>query len=378
VRSPEKNRQAVVTWLTITGIVLLILLALTGCVNRLFIPDGTVIYPEITPVAGDTGTLDPARTFSFEGTPVTLQVPVDAAVYSGAENADRDITIYGNVSESVWVTGAYTHIMDDPAQEPFYRNLTGALRSVRASRSLDDDEYLELMAAFTQSLQYEIRNRTDPKFPVETYVDGSGDCDDKTLLLAGLLSREGYRVALFLFGPESHMAVGIADGTSAYKDTGYAYLETTAPSLVGIPPDSLRGNVTLTSQPVVIPIGNGTKLYTGTDQARYIWATLKKADARVEELEGEIARQQVSLSAEKAALDRENQDLSGLLAKGQYSQYNAGVIRYNSGVAVYNRNLDSFRALNQEYNRMAEIHNYIITHLSDRKGTYQWVLARQP
>jgi hypothetical protein len=360
----------VLVWAAILGF----LFISAGCVDRLFVPEGTVIYPHITPVNERNSTVIPERSFQFDSLVIDLRIPVDSGVFHGAVAASKDITVYGNISESVWIPEALRHIINDPAQEQFYRSLTGAFRDIRDRNSLDDDEYLELMAVFTQSLKYEIRNRTDPKFPIETYVDGSGDCDDKSLLLAGLLSREGYRVALLLFGPESHMAVGVGDGTSGYEGTGYAYLETTAPYFVGVAPDLLRGDVVLRSRPSVIPVGNGTKLYTRTSETGFLWAMLKKTEIRAHELQGEISARERSLSAEKAELDRKNLELSDLLAAGKYDLYNSGVADYNSRVSSYNRNLGAYRTLSDEYDRTVGIHNYILTHRFDRKGTYAWIL----
>ena len=118
------------------------------------------------------------------------------------------------------------------------------------------DEYLELMAVAVQSLPYETDGTlTAPKFPIETYVDGKGDCDDKSLLLAGLLAREGYTVALFYFKPEAHMAVGVKGYGCAYQDTGYGYVATTNLCSWVSSTASLTGGVNLTSAPACHPGG---------------------------------------------------------------------------------------------------------------------------
>ena len=49
------------------------------------------------------------------------------------------------------------------------------------------------------------------KFPVENGVDHASDCDDRNLI-ADLISREGYSVALFYVSPENHMMLGIDPG----------------------------------------------------------------------------------------------------------------------------------------------------------------------
>ena len=65
------------------------------------------------------------------------------------------------------------------------------------------------MAVYVQSLRYESIHQNPAKFPVETIVDSAGDCDVKSLLLARLLAREGYSVALLSFEPEAHMPIAV-------------------------------------------------------------------------------------------------------------------------------------------------------------------------
>jgi hypothetical protein len=374
-RRPHRHRTVLLLTLTL---LFSVLLASSGCIDRFIHMPHTVVYPHITPVHEGQPYLYPEKEFLFQDKHLTLKIPVDGSVYRGARAAEKEVTIYGNVSESVWIPEAYLTIMNDPSQEPFYSSLIGAFRQIRSQENLDDDEYLELIATYTQSLNYEIRNRTDPKFPVETVVDGSGDCDDKSLLLAGVLSREGYRVALLLFGPESHMAVGIADGTKGYDETGYIYLETTSLSLVGIPPEHLRDSITLQSVPVVIPVGNGTKQFTKTKEIQNIWKILNETGITADQLEPAIADQERTLTSEKADLDKTAENLSALLTAGRYSDYNRQVLSYNTHASEYNRHLEVYQSSIAEYNRVANIHNYILTHLYDRKGTYEWLQNNLP
>ena len=60
-------------------------------------------------------------------------------------------------------------------------------------------------------------------------VENVGDCDDKAILLAGLLARENYSVVLFKFGPEKHMAIGVKSDAFPYKSTGFTYVEAMTP-----------------------------------------------------------------------------------------------------------------------------------------------------
>ena len=89
-----------------------------------------------------------SRQYPFEKTRFALALPINISVYECAKQAEKDTTVYGNISETIWIAQSYCAMLQNPA-----------------------------------------------KFPIETVVDRARDCDDKSLLLAGLLSREGYSVA---------------------------------------------------------------------------------------------------------------------------------------------------------------------------------------
>ena len=329
--------------------ILLILAIAIGCANLILNQD-TVIPPHIEPQKTEISLPVPVYSFPFEQVRITLSSPVDPSVYSGAKAADKATRINGDVPEDVWLQRTYLAMIQDPAQDPFYTALIHTLRSIRDDQELGDDEYLELITVFVQSVRYETIGENPPKFPIETYVDASGDCDDKSLLLAGILSREGYNVSLLSFAPESHMAVGVVCPGGEYKKTGYVFIETTNLSLVGIPTDTLRAGVPLQSDPQVIRVGNGTKSFGSCKEALYLDSVLVSSETKVVDLTARI-------DALKIELD------------GYYRERDAK--NYNERVPVYN-DLQKTRLL------YAEIHNYILDHQYDRKGTYQYVTARLP
>ena len=117
------------------------------------------------------------------------------------------------------------------------------------------------MTVYTQSITYETTPDNPAKYPVEVVIEGSGDCDDKSLLLAELLSHEGYKVLSFHLILNPIWPLGLGLTICHIKIQAILYIETTEVSFVGVPPDTLRGGITLTSDPLVIPIGNGTKTY---------------------------------------------------------------------------------------------------------------------
>jgi len=97
----------------------------------------------------------------------------------------------------------------------------------------------ELLIALVQSIPYQIG--THEKYPIETLICGHGDCSDKSVLLKKLLGIAGINSVLLLYEDLSHMALGVKVPESApgYKLDGCAFLECTAPFVVGNEPAEL-------------------------------------------------------------------------------------------------------------------------------------------
>jgi hypothetical protein len=337
-----------------------------------------VDVPHIVVETEKTPPVNISNTFLFEKNRITISIPVDAAVYHGAQSTDHYVTVYGNVSESVWQADSTLAMMNDPAQNQMFTDLLTQFRNLRDEQRLSTDEYLELMATYTQTLPYDSRPGSPAKYPVETVVDGKGDCADKSLLLAGLLSREGYKVAFLVFSPESHMALGVGSPDTVYKKSGYAYLETTNLSYVGIPPSRLAGDVILTSEPIVIPVGNGTIVYKSGAETSFINDTATQAKHNALLIDLQNKKKGADLTAKHNQIAELNSNMEALRRAGNIAAYNTQVSYHNALVSSYNAEVATYQqqvALAKAY---ADVYNYIITHEYDRKGTYAWIKANMP
>ncbi|MFA4877393.1 MAG: hypothetical protein WC586_08265 [Methanoregula sp.] len=337
-----------------------------------------VVVPHIRPGTMGTPPIIATHSFPFEQSLITISVPVNRSVYDGARGADKSVTIFGNISENVWVADSYRAMAGDPTQEELYRSLLTEFRKVKSDMGLTDDEYLELIAAYAQSLRYETVTENPAKFPVETVVDASGDCDDKSLLLAGLLSRENYQVALFSFGPEAHMAVGVGSDDSQYKNTKYAFIETTNFSFVGVPTGTLNNGVILHSDPVVIPIGEGSGTYHLGEETRYINEMNVLSEKKAKELEPQIQERERDLKRRWDVVTRLEGQMMNLKSSGDIGGYNARVAEHNTLVSEYNTQLEMYKKLRTRYEQYATVYNYIISHGYDRKGVYDYIKANIP
>lgn len=116
------------------------------------------------------------------------------------------------------------------------RPVMRALANEFSRNATSEYERISLALTFVQSLPY--RHDADSKgedeyvrYPIETLVDGCGDCEDKVALLTALLYEMNVDFVLLVL-PE-HMAVGVhCDGVEAerylwFRGKRYYYMETT-------------------------------------------------------------------------------------------------------------------------------------------------------
>jgi hypothetical protein len=274
-----------------------------------------------------------SRSFPFLNSTETITIAVNASVYAASKKTYRNILLLGDQKSAG--TRYYRAMINDPSQDQIYRDLLDQFRKIRSLRNLTDDEYLELIAASVQSIPYKDGGNAPPKYPAELLAENMGDCDDKTILIAGLLAREGYSVALFKFGPESHMAMGIGSDAFPYKSTGYTYLEGMTPAYAGFPTAHL--NIPLRSDPLVIMVSNGTKLYHSGNETSYISNMSVLANQRAEEL-------------------------SFRLEQFPLSEHNSA----------------EYLSLLKERDRYTAVRTYIMSHPYDRPGTYGFLNREMP
>ena len=343
----------------IAALLALALVSATAGCAALFGPAAE--YPSITPVPGDAEPLKVEHTFQFEDGSETVGVMIDPGVLAGARASTKEVLLRGDVPEAEWVAGAYRAQVFDPAQDRFYADLLAGFREVRDRRGLDDDRYLELLAAAVQQFSYVTAPGTAANYPVETWADRSGDCDDKALLLAGLLAREGYRVALFVFLSESHMALGVGCPAGYdYAGSGYAYLEVTNASYVGVVPDGVRD----AASALVVPVGNGTTEYAASPDTVAIEAARLTAGSRVDTLGPEIDRR-------RAALGSDRRRLEALRSASDRDAFDAAYARYTADEDTFDRLVD-------EHNRAVDLLKATAESRYDRAGAVAYVSAHPP
>jgi hypothetical protein len=291
-------------------------------------PDVTYLNSSPMPVS---------HSFLFQNGTVMISTVLNSSVYWGAKNTDKRVLSHAGVPLATWESKSARTMIEDPAQDDFFTDLLGRFREIRKERNLTDDEYAELLTAYAQSFRYHATDNP-PKYPIETVYDEEGDCDDMSLLLAGLLSREGYKTVLLLFEKDNHMVVGIGSDDNRYLNTEYAYVDIMDYSFVGVPVNKIRGSDKMYLDPIVIPVGSGTEIYHSGKETRYIADMATLAYQR----SGNLSVQMKNM----------RQDIA-------------------ESSAEYNRTAADF-------NTYSRIYTYIIRHRFDRPGVYAYLQREMP
>lgn len=314
---------------------------------------GEVRYPEIRPT-GAKGVESCRLAFRFENREFEISIPVEISVLQGARNARKAAEFVRGRRPDDLESRLHLAFVQDAALDRFYGSVLAELQRIVVQFELDSDRQLELIAAFVQHIPYE-EGTANTRFPIEVVADNAGDCDEKSHLLAGLLARAGYSVALLAFDADDHMAVGVrADGLQ-HQGTDHMMIETTSPMLPGGIVVGIRSR-TLSGTPVVIPVADGPLLYTATDDLRFIESAIATLRSALERAASEL---QVAndacdrLADEVRSLDAE----IGRSRRSGAADERAFVELRNKVASTYNASVEVQQHLVREHNRVADILN---------------------
>ena len=210
--------------------------------------------------------IDVTQSFRFQSRRQTITFSVPKADYEWSAGRQMVTKPMSGESQATLASRIWAEAAAEQHQQSTYDALCAETMRIRVSLGLGDDEYAELICSYVMQMPYDdasAANGTRNKYPVETAVQGTGVCADKSLLLAGLLKHESFRVALLEFAAERHMAVGLAVPEPGYRGLGLAFVESTSQGLVGEVGESYGdgGSIVLRSTPRVTVVEPRGKMY---------------------------------------------------------------------------------------------------------------------
>lgn len=178
-------------------------------------------------------------------------------------------------------TRNYSVYVTHPLDSPYIEKIASSIKTAAAGAHFNGTQAIEFASAFVQNLPYTVDNVTTgydeyPRYPFETLVDAGGDCEDKAILLAAILSRMGDDVVLI--NPPNHVGLGVkvASGNVSgvywdYAGDKYYYIETTGNNWhIGAIPDAYKNSAAFVFPLTPVPVLTHTGNFTGNNQVMQV------------------------------------------------------------------------------------------------------------
>lgn len=314
---------------------LLILCMITSSAVGMTVIQNTV--PAIAADPSNTSTTVVEIEFPFKDDVVLGEVTLHLSPYNGAKaQGAKSIPLFGCSPKQY-----YAAIVNDPAQDEMYAELLGFFDVYAKHHNLTSDEYVELLTTYVQNIPYKTVG-AEVNFPIETVIENKGDCDDKSVLLSGLLAKSGYAAGVAVFSEENHMTAAIKETETGQVISSYILIETTRYAYIGENAAVIRSrtkNRTRVREDSVILVGGGTGVYTAAWQ---VDAILEQRDRLVETID--------SLSQEMRTLKTEIMEQEAQLVQAYdpavYEKYEKNLTSYNEYMETCYAYIDELEIIN--------------------------------
>jgi len=302
------------------------------------------ISPTIIVDDANTSTTVIEIEFPFGEDVVKGEITLSLAPYYGAKKeGSKSTPLFGYSTEEY-----YSAIVNDPAQDEMYDKLLGFFDEYAESHALTSDEYVELLTTYVQNIPYKTVG-AEVNFPIETVIENMGDCDDKSVLLTGLLAKSGYAAGIVVFSEENHMMAAIKErNEEGCVISEYILIETTRYAYIGENSAIIRSknrNRTRIREESVFLMGEGTTAYTVSwqvdtimEQRDQILLTIDSLSQELRVLKNEIMSQETLLN--------QSYDLV------MYEEYERNITNYNECMVTCYAYIDKLDKINTgSYNR---------------------------
>lgn len=195
--------------------------------------DPRILYPVIIPIQSESEPIPVTITFPYGDREHTIHLDLNRSLYQGAKASYKgSLSNEGRETDSVIdQAGFYSAVIHEPYEQSLIGNISYELRKIL--NEYPGGSFVDIATAFVRASEPDLTS-TELHYPIETIANGKSDCDDRTVLLASLLSREGYNVAVLQF--PDHVVLGVTDEREEYKGSGYTVIDPTQslpPGVIG-------------------------------------------------------------------------------------------------------------------------------------------------
>lgn len=111
-------------------------------------------------------------------------------------------------------TASYKEYVLNPNDDQLMNYTASHFSEQAKQKGWGESETVSFVLSFVQSMPYTSDEATTgydeyPRYPVETLVDGGGDCEDTAILFTSIVKEMGYGAALLELEADQHMAAGV-------------------------------------------------------------------------------------------------------------------------------------------------------------------------
>lgn len=203
--------------------------------------------------------IDP--TTNFEDNPKTINYPyynngrkfLSFTTFSGLSDYFKDEShyYYHDFEDEIVM-----ELLRNDYQDEYLSSFIDQIKHTSSSKDMQARNTISLVQHIPYDMTRYYSDESDWFYPYETLYNNQGVCCDKSILLAYLLEKLGYDVVLFEFS--DHMAVGIkCESGYDFANSGFAFIETTTPTVITYEPDEYIGGFQLTNNPNIIHVSDG-------------------------------------------------------------------------------------------------------------------------
>lgn len=189
------------------------------------------------------------HSWKYNGKECSITLNISTELYDYFRNDREHLAYVYKFNEGEMPPNYYSFMLSEHD-----RPVMQSIAQVFSRYAFTEKDRIELALTFVQSLRYAFDADSKGKdeyvrYPIETLVDGCGDCEDKVALLVALLYEMDIDFVLLVL-PE-HMALGVhcdeIEGSRylLYQGKKYYYMETTMPNweIGQIPEDYLKAEM---------------------------------------------------------------------------------------------------------------------------------------
>jgi hypothetical protein len=257
--------------LAAAGIVILYLFILQPAVPSLIgpVPINTSTVPVLFSPPAEPGNPTPLLTTIPIGDYTQSPRTTTYLYISDGNHGSLRLTTYGGLSAYFSQQNHAFH--DDPVKDAIMDRLVNDYQNesiqpfiaILRNLSANPDDQAKIAISLVQHIPYRwnsyYNGSKDLYYPYETLYNNNGDSSDKSLLTAYLLHELGFETAVF--ASSGYMAVGVKCASNYdYQGTGYAFIETTRPTIISYVPDTYYGGFGIPSELRLIQVNGGKRI----------------------------------------------------------------------------------------------------------------------